>query len=424
MLSGINNPLDKHVLIVSYDFLPCTAIGAAVRSSKFARYLPEFGWRTTVVARLQAKSHTESHTAAQTEKVVRISAPKFPFSYQLTAWLWAIKAWFKLKDMIREGEFHLLYVSCPPFPLGVLGAALAKKTSLPLVVDFRDPWALDPYRPRCRAKAMLKGFLCKWLWPYAEEKILATADCFLVTTKSVREAYKPRVPFRTRGPVLLPNGFDESDFKAVDGSQAGNNHRVCRPYLDLLYCGRFAGVGDRSPAWFFRSLRSLNDEGKPVRLKIIGDDSREIQRLIRQTDTEDIISAFPMIDHQSAIEQMRACDVLLVYQEATRAELSSVAGKTYEYLRSGKPILAVAPYGDNVELIERFGGYFLTCTDLTHEAMMETLRTLHRRWQIQSLPEIAFPKSDYMNHYNRRALTGRLAEIFNDVLQARQKILN
>jgi hypothetical protein len=271
-------PLDKHVLIVSYDFLPCTAIGAAIRSSKFALYLPEFGWRTTVVTRLQS----EAHNPAKIEKVVRISAPKFPFSYQLTAWLWTIKAWFRLKDMIREKEFHLLYISCPPFPLGVLGTALAKKTSLPLVVDFRDPWALDPYRPRCRAKAMLKGLLCNWLWPYYEEKILATADCFLVTTKSVGDAYKPRVPACTRGPVLLPNGFDESDFKTVDGSQAGIYHRVQHPYLDLLYCGRFAGVGNRSPAWFFRSLRSLNDEGKSVRLRIIGDDSREIKRLIHR----------------------------------------------------------------------------------------------------------------------------------------------
>jgi len=415
-----NNPLDKHVLIVSYDFLPCTAIGAAVRSSKFALYLPEFGWRTTVVARLQS----ESHNAAKTEKVVRISAPKFPFSYQLTAWLWTIKAWFRLKDMIRENEFHLLYISCPPFPLGVLGTALAKKTSLPLVIDFRDPWSLDPYRPRYRVKAMLKGLLCKWLWPYFEEKILATADCFLVTTKSVRDAYKPRVPPCTRGPVLLPNGFDESDFKAVYGSRAGNYHRVQHPYLDLLYCGRFAGVGDRSPAWFFRSLRSLNDEGKSVRLRIIGDASRELKRLIRQTDTEDIISALPMIDHQSAIANMRDCDVLLVYQEATSAELSSVAGKTYEYLRSGKPILAVAPYGDNIELIESFGGYFLICTDHSHEAMMETLRTLHSRWQNQSLPEISFPNSEYMNQYNRRALTSRLAELFNDVLQRRQEMMN
>ena len=414
-----NNPLDKHVLIVSYDFLPCPAIGAAVRSSKFAIYLPEFGWRPTVVTR----SQSESQNAAKNEKVIRISAPKVPFSYQLTAWLWAIKAWFRLKDMIREKEFHLLYISCPPFPLGVLGTALAKKTSLPLVVDFRDPWSQDPYRPRCRMKAMLKGLLCKWLWPYFEEKILATADCFLVTTKSVRDAYKLRVPASTRGPVVLPNGFDESDFKAVDGSQPGNYPRLQHPYLDLLYCGRFAGVGDRSPAWFFRSLRSLNDEGKSVRLRIIGDDSKEIKRLIRKTDTEDIISALPMIDHQTAIKNMKDCDALLVYQEATSAELSSVAGKTYEYLRSGKPILAVAPYGDNIELIESFGGYFLTCTDHSHEAMMETLRTLHNRWQSQSLPEISFPNSDYMNRYNRRALTGRLAEIFNDVLQARQKMM-
>ena len=38
------------VLFIAYDFPPTTGIGAALRSASFARYLPEFGWRPTVVA--------------------------------------------------------------------------------------------------------------------------------------------------------------------------------------------------------------------------------------------------------------------------------------------------------------------------------------------------------------------------------------
>ena len=41
----------RNVLVLTYDFPPCRAPGAAVRTVKFVRYLPDFGWRPTVLCR-------------------------------------------------------------------------------------------------------------------------------------------------------------------------------------------------------------------------------------------------------------------------------------------------------------------------------------------------------------------------------------
>ena len=38
----------KHLLMISYPFPPNSSAGA-VRSERFARYLPEFGWKVDVV---------------------------------------------------------------------------------------------------------------------------------------------------------------------------------------------------------------------------------------------------------------------------------------------------------------------------------------------------------------------------------------
>ena len=56
--------------------------------------------------------------------------------------------------------------------------------------------------------------------------------------------------------------------------------------------------------------------------------------------------------------------------------------------------------------------------------IIKTLRILHSRWQDQSLPKFSFSKSDYVSEYNRRTLTSRLADIFDNVLQKRQDMSN
>ena len=38
----------KKVLVISYHFTPDAAVGA-VRSAKFAKYLPQFGWEPIIL---------------------------------------------------------------------------------------------------------------------------------------------------------------------------------------------------------------------------------------------------------------------------------------------------------------------------------------------------------------------------------------
>lgn len=151
------SPAMKHALVISYDFPPCRAPGAAVRTHKFVRYLCEFGWRTTILARAEPGLAAEHDFVS----VIRLASPSLAPSYQLTAWLWAAKARLRARRILDDGDFDLIYVSCPPFPPGLTAAALANSTGLPLVVDFRDPWTLDPYEPANPFKRWLKRFLCK-----------------------------------------------------------------------------------------------------------------------------------------------------------------------------------------------------------------------------------------------------------------------
>lgn len=402
----------KRVLILAYDFLPSNSPGAAIRTSKFANYLPEFGWQPVVAARLESGLATTE----EPEKVIRIRAPRIAISYQATAWLWAANAWWQLRKVVRQNDFQLIFVSCPPFPLGLVAASLAERSSMPLVVDFRDAWSLDPYRPRHRIKAALKSGLCRWLWPRLERRVLEAADTLLVASDSSREAYKRILPLQTSGPVVLPNGFDERDFPPHTGAADEPTRAAQRPCLNLLYCGRFAAVGNRSPEWLLQALKALNDEGLTIKLTILGDDSKAVKHLVGQTETRDIVSTLPTTNHKSAIEAMYNCDALLVYQEQSVNGLSAVAGKTYEYIRVGKPILAVAPPGDNTDLVKRYAGYALYCARKDKEELMGALRKLHGKWCDGTLPKFSPAKEDYLARFNRRAQSEELASVFDRVV--------
>ncbi len=404
----------KHAFIISYDYPPCQAPGAAVRTEKFVRHLGEFGWRTTVLARAEPGRNHEVESGA--EEVIRVASPTLSFSYQMTAWLWAILAYRRARLALRDQAFDLIYVSCPPFPMGLTASTLAGATGLPLLVDFRDPWSLDPYEPVSGLKRSIKRFLCRWVWPLAERRIRRAADRFLVVTPSMQRAYRRMPGHAIAPPILLPNGFDEDDFEVPRESEPSKRDSPESAELELLYCGRFSGVAHRSPKCLLQAIRILGEEGKRVHLRVLGDVSPELCGLISRTDTSGMVDLEPPVLNRQAISSMQDCDALVVYQEPSANDITAVAGKTYEYLRAGKPILSLAPPGDNTDLIERHARYSVVCPSHSTEQILKGLRGLYSDWESGNLPHCALPGKAFLERFDRRALTAQLASIFEEVL--------
>jgi glycosyltransferase involved in cell wall biosynthesis len=90
-----------------------------------------------------------------------------------------------------------------------------------------------------------------------------------------------------------------------------------------------------------------------------------------------------------------------------------VPGKTYEYLGSGRPILAAVPDGDARDILSRVGHAHL-CRPDDVDAMVGIIRDLARRRRERGRePDAA---SGVAERFDRRALTAQLAAVFGDVL--------
>jgi glycosyltransferase involved in cell wall biosynthesis len=393
----------KKALLVTYDFPPCSAPGAAMRTEKLAQYLPEFGWDVAVLCRDEGRAQNRGEPAAARPEVVRIRTPISPrLSYQLGAWVWARRMLPRARALLREARPDLVYASGPPFPHVLSAVRLAGEAGIPVVVDFRDAWSLDPHSSGGRIKQAAKRGLCRWVYPRFEQWIFESADAIILNTPSMRRAYAARFDRAEPRLHLVPNGFDDGDFQEPVEIPPRE-----RPLL--LYCGRLSSVGGRSPEALLRGVRAVIDAGRPIDLLILGDDSAALRRYVRRFGLQGSVRTRASLSNREAIRTMRAADILIVYQAPSRSEVTPVAGKTFEYLRSGRPILAVVPPGDNADLVRRYAAVYALVTTEDPASVAAGIRDLLNR---AARAVSTTPDPEFLETYARRHIAERVAAIF------------
>jgi glycosyltransferase involved in cell wall biosynthesis len=389
----------RDALFIAYDFPPGAGIGAGLRSASFVRHLPSFGWRPTTLA-LDAGQDPSSD-------VVRLASPtpwRRPYEVTPYGWAHALGRWLARQ---ATGRWQLVYVSCPPFPQALTAADYARRRGLPVVVDFRDAWSLDPYQEGSR----LKRLLYRTLFPRLERRLLARSNLLLLNTPSALGAYQALYPQWSRRMAYLPNGFDEQVFAGQPGLREHGD-----TVMRLMYAGRF-GIGGRSPDRLLGALALAVSRGCRLRLDIVGRQPEGLLPAIRTAEAAGLVRAVDQVDHPRAVDMMCTADALVLIQAASRGRVQAVAGKTYDYLRSGRPILAVAPEGDNLDLIRRYAHVYETADD-TIEAMADALERLYRRWQAGEIAVPVEPAPAFVERFERRALTGELAAHFDRLADA------
>lgn len=384
----------RSVLFIAYDFPPGAGIGAGLRSAYFARYLPAFGWRPSVLA-------LDSGQAPQSDVVRLASTTPWRRPYEVTPYGWAhaLRRWLA---QAQHGPWDLVYVSCPPFPQALAAAAYARRQRVPLVVDFRDAWSLDPYQEGSR----LKRLLYRFLFPRLERRLLGATRLLLLNTPSALTAYQAAYPEVAARMAYLPNGFDEQAF-----ADCQPLHGERRATMHLLYAGRF-GIGGRSPQGLLQALDAARARGCRLTLDIVGRQPAGVIPLIAEAESAGLVRTFDEVAYRRAIDMICAADGLVLIQAPSSGDIQAVAGKTYDYLRSGRPIFVVAPPGDNLALIRAHAPAFESSSDTVTD-MADGLERLYRRWLSGDLAGGAQPAPAFVARYERRALTRELATHFD-----------
>ena len=177
-------------------------------------------------------------------------------------------------------------------------------------------------------------------------------DCLLVTTPYLKQEFLSRYPeLRADKIQVIYNGYDESDF-----SDNGVAHRSDR--FEIIHAGLVTREF-RNPLPLLETVAALIADGSlprdQVKVTFLGGDwwvaSPEFTVEIKRLGLDGVVSVEGRVSHQAALKRLAEAAVLLVLQ-ASDDTRSLIPAKAFEYLRIGRPILALTFEGATADLIK------------------------------------------------------------------------
>jgi glycosyltransferase involved in cell wall biosynthesis len=367
------------VLLIAYHYPPCVGSSGLQRTLAFSRYLPQQGWSPVVLtctdgayektsaAQLKdipAQAQVVRAWARDASQMLRI-AGRYPFAATLPdRWLsWFPHAVWSGVRAVRRYDVSCIWSTYPIATAHLIGAAIARITGLPWVADFRDPMVeLDaatgehfPREPRLR-RARLR----------VESKVVARASRLVFCTETARriclDRYPQLSPDRT---CVIQNGYNEELFAEV--ACAAHAGATASAPVKLVHSGTIYPGRDRGPDALFVAIRELaardviRPGGFTLVLRATGCDDH-LQKLIAQTGIAQFVQLAPAIPYREALAEMLQTTASLVLQGSTSN--AAVPAKLYEYLRAGRPILALTDSaGETAATLERAGGAYVAALD-------------------------------------------------------------
>jgi hypothetical protein len=368
--------------MIAFHFPPVQGSSGVQRSLKFARYLPEHGWKPLILT-AHARAYGATHTgqmaetegmdvrhafALDTRRHLAVGGRYPGFLARPDRWCtWAFGAVPAGLSMIRRYRPEVIWSTFPIATAHRIGHALHRLSGIPWVADFRDSMteAGFPEDPAVR-RSYLR----------IERRAIAHSRFAVFTTPGARAMYAGRYPaIPPERFQVIENGYDEEDFAGL--SHAGMAHTDATP-LALLHSG-ILYPSERDPTAFFEALRALREAGeiKPetlsVRLRATGHDGH-YHRQLSEMGLSDIVRLDPAIGYRAALEEMVRADGLLLFQASNCNH--QIPAKLYEYLRARRPIIAFTdPAGDTASVLRHAGVTTVAPLDNT-QAITTLLREL------------------------------------------------
>nr|CRH08045.1 putative GT4 : UDP-Glycosyltransferase/glycogen phosphorylase [Candidatus Magnetococcus massalia] len=410
----------SRVLIIAFHFPPAMGYSGTQRALKFARYLPEHNWQPAVLTvhpRAYERSGGDQLSELPDEMpIVRafgldamrhlsLKGRYFRFTAmpdRWTSWWWgAVPAGLKL---IKQFKPDLIWATYPIATSHRIAHTLSGLTGLPWVADFRDGQWTETFPSDPVLRKEFVGL---------EAKHVASASRVVVTTDGIRQMYQQRYPsLEPQRFEVIANGYDEENFSQLQTQVVPPKERP----LHLVHSGIvYPGEEERDPITLMQVLATLRDAGEigPESLKITfrgcGMEAY-VREQIAQYQLQSMVSVAPTMPYAEALQEMASVDGLLLLQGAHFSHL--IPAKLFEYLRMGKPLLALADPAGNAACLMRAAGL----SSITPQHDLDQIASVLKQF-MADLRKGSWPKPDptVVRRYERSSLTGDLAKLLEQV---------
>ncbi|MFO7660760.1 MAG: glycosyltransferase [Candidatus Cloacimonadaceae bacterium] len=419
----------KRLLLFAY-FYPPLGGPAVQRPCKTVKYLTALGWQVDVITikdivyhsrdeslLSECRHHKIFRTASldpmfmlnNLQKLLRLNTDKLYFQTKSTqkknlkklypiddkiGWLpFAIQAG---KKALLTNRYDAMMVTCGPFSSALAARHIAKLGKIPFIMDYRDHWTLN------NTTQQHGGFFYKLL-QRVEQSCLQSATLVLTATDSMKQALTKHFgQYLEAKTMTFYNGWDEADFvNMLRSRQPDGIFRIVYP--GTLY-------GDRPLAFFLSALQQIHQENPEADFEfwLVGNFYAETHQEVENSGVADKVKFIGQQSHQKAIQMMLDADILLLVIGDAKHDWV-VTGKLFEYLRSQRPILALATQQSEAAMILREAGHESICDIDDTAAIKAALQKLFSSLPV-SVDQFIIP-SGYERFCQVRNLAERLQEL-------------
>ena len=416
--------MSRRVLFIAYLFPPIANSGTQ-RPLKFAKYLPQFGWEPLVVTAQRVSEHRQDHSLLEDVpldmRVVRVPmlndrigavAGMLGFGMMKSETIaegisWRLRSRWRSPDLYalwrptarraamklyREVGFDAIYATGFPWTSLLTGMDVSKLTGRPLVADFRDLWASeDLFKPEDIARDQA-----------LEGQVVAHAAAVLSISSTMTARMIATHPQASPAKFYtIPNGYDPSDM--------GKATPWPRKRFRIVYTGVWKDGYGLDGLYDAIEHLAKTDPAllSNVEVMCAGFEPGPAHR----RGLSDYIDELGVLSHDDAVGLMRSADVLFMRNFDGSQQEWCLPGKIFEYLATGRPVLAVTdPAGEAGRMINRIGGGVVLSPSDT-AGLRRVLAEAFRAGALVTPPQ----DQSLLKAFERPALTKLLAAVFETV---------
>jgi glycosyltransferase involved in cell wall biosynthesis len=412
-----------------------------------ARYLPDLGYEPVVLTAPRPAEERWTPTDNSLGSglpphtiVRRVPGPEPPSS---TGWRHRAERWLRLRDpwtrswveastsagieAARELDVDLVYAWMQPYHSAEAAMRIARAIDRPWVADLGDPWALDEMM-------IYPSGLHRRLELRLMRRLLGTASAIVMSTPEAERRIRAAFPeFEDRIVLTIPNGFDATEFLGEPPARTDGAFRIVHTgylhtelgqhqrrsaLLRRLLGGAVEGVDilGRSHVFLIEAVERIRREypelGRRIEVYFAGVLSSRDLAVARRSPAARTLG---FLAHDESLRLARSADLLFLpmhdLPEGTRATV--VPSKTYEYLASGRPILAAVPDGDARDLLAA-AGTALLCRPKDVDGIVAAIVEAYERSLIGRPAPLR--AADLLSRYDYRNLAHQLAWVFDQLV--------
>ena len=345
-----------HVLLIAYYYPPSNEAGAK-RAEGFHRFLPEWGYRSTLitigpetgnaalddnVVRVQQAGYRQSLAGVATKKpgplmsrLIRLYklAADIPDGYRgFFSPACAAAAAIAARDPISA-----IIASSSPYTSLRIGSTLSRRLGVPWVADLRDLWTANQF-------GYPFGKLRRQVDAHLERRWLKTAGRVVTATRGLSVNLKS-AGFRFDGSTVYNGFLDQAPYRPVEEG----------PFR-IRFLGRlYSGVG-HTPKAFFDALDLIRGHSprlfEALEVEFFGHVNQEFWDEVKAGHLENKVLYRGQVSAMAAIQKAAAASLLLVLLPDTPAQAVTIPTKLFDYAATRRPVLFVGPAGEGADLVE------------------------------------------------------------------------